>query len=283
MKTNFRKNRIVVALVLMLNVSLSSQHAFAMSVADQLRLTCGYVIGGGTGDASFTKTFGVYAAGTTPTVVSAKVFFQRTGNTDMAIKIELRNPDGELVDSENVDRVSAREESRTLTALAFNTRCNQPWQLIVKGRNGQAPAAEVFGEFEIKFDEPDPILHTHAPFAVPQGNRVEQNIVDPTSPGELTITATWDSVNFLPLYPSGYALTFVLLRNGQPVRPATTGYARNAWVNNSQKLTLGYRVSTADLQGNDQWTIRVYGSRQGNAENVRVTTRLVPNCQNGSC
>lgn len=283
MKTNFCKNSIVATLILALAISLMSSPGLATPAADQIRLACGYVIGGSTGEASFTKTFGVYAAGTIPTVVSAKVFFQRTGNTDMAIRIELRNPDGDLVDSENVDRVSGREESRTLTGLAFNTRCNQLWQLIVKGRNGQTPAAEVFGDFEIRFDEPDPIVRTHAPFAVPQGLQVNQDIVDPTSPGDLTITATWDSVNFLPFHPSGYALTFVLLRNGQPVRPATAGYAQNAWVNNSQKLTLGYRVTAADLQGNDQWTVRVYGSRQGSVENVRVTTRLIPNCQNGGC
>lgn len=277
-RTKFRKNSVVAALRLALMVSLLQLPGLAMPMADQSCLMEGYAIGGNTGEASFTKTFSVYAAGVVPTVVSAKVFFQRAGNTDMAIRIELRNPDGELVDSENVDRVSGREESRTLTAAALNTRCNQPWQLIVKGRNGQAPAAEVFGGFEIRFNEPDPIVHTHPTFAVPQGNTVEQNIVDPTSPGELRLTATWDSVSFLIPHPSRYVLTFVLLRNGQPVRTAT-GYAHNAWVNNSLKMTLGYQVSATDLQGNDQWTIRVHGSRNGNVENVRITTRLVPRCQ----
>jgi hypothetical protein len=211
--------------------------------------------------------------------VTARVTFQREGNTDIPITIEIENPDGVVVASRN-DTASLAAKTATLTASGFNRGCNPPWKVRVKSQNGQTPPAKVFGKITFSYTDPGPSSATSQAFGVTQGNTVERNFADPVQPGALRITATWNSpvISSGGVDPAGLKLRFKLFR-GASFLTEGFGYAHNALLGNaSPKMTINYNVTSTDISAGGNWVLRVIGSSGGDVSDVKFTTTFTPRC-----
>src|SRR5262249_27157439 len=153
-------------------------------------LTKDYSIGpGGAGSVSTSRFFPAPAG----VKVTAKVTYRRDGNTDIPITIEIEDPDGNIAATTD-KTASGVDQNATLSASSSAKGCNPPWKVRVKGRNGQAPPAKVSGNITFSFTDPGPIVSGPSQaFGVTQGNTVPRGIADFTSPGNVKITATWNS------------------------------------------------------------------------------------------
>src|SRR5262249_52252613 len=232
-----------------------------------------------TGRASFSKTFAA-PAGVTVTV---KVTSQREGNTDIPITVELVNPDGNVVATQN-DTASLNTEMSAvrLTAPGSNKGCSPAGMVRVKSQNGEGVPARVFGHISFDFPDPGPIVSGPSQsFGVTQGNTVPRGIADFTSPGNVKITATWNSpvINSNGVDPAGLKLTFKLLQ-GNTVRAQSTGYAQNALLGNANpKMTINYGVTSDNISVGGDWKLNIVGSPGGDASDVKLTIPSTPKCQ----
>jgi hypothetical protein len=240
-------------------------------------LTKDYSIGPGGAGAVSTSRFFAAPAGVD---VKAKVTYRRDGATDIPITIEIENPDGNI--AATVDKTaSGVEQNVTLSASGSAKGCNPPWKVRVKGRNGQAPPAKVSGNITFSFTDPGPSNATSQAFGVTQGNTVERNIADPAQPGNLKITATWNSpvINSGGVDPAGLKLRFRLFR-GNTLLAESVGYAHNALFGNANpKMTINYSVTSNDISAGGNWELKVIGSSGGDASDVKFTTTFTPRCQ----
>ncbi len=275
MKNSFYKSMAVGFFLMALSLT-----GYSQLLPTEVQLAGTFEFGGS--DDSFTKSFGVFAS-STPSYIVVKVYYQRGGDRDIPVTVKLSNFDESINRSVNVSAGSTESEKPAiLVAAAINSTCARPWKLEVIASNGNPPA-DVSGRYEIYFDDPSPITTTLPSFGVFQRGRGSQPLYAPVTPGDWTITATWDSTDANPFDgsdPEGLKLRFTLLRNGRQVGEPSTGYAQNALFGHaSPKMALRYRVTAADLEGQDTWAIRVTGSSQGHATNVKVTAKLAPRCQ----
>ena len=228
--------------------------------------------------ASVSKTFAAPAGVT----VTATVTSQREGNTDIPITVELVNPDGNVVARGNdTASLNADRSPVKLTASGSDKGCSPPWTVRVKSQNGQAVPARVFGHVSFDFPDPGPSSVTSQAFGVTQGNTVERNISDPTQPGVLKITATWNSpvISSGGVDPAGLKLRFKLFR-GSTLLDESLGYAHNALLGNANpKMTINYNVKSSDISAGGNWTLKVIGSSGGDVSDVKFTKTFTPRCQ----
>ena len=271
------------------------QKSIAFTLATALSISLFQFLGVGASDAlaaSFDKEFSIgpggafsvsharFFAAPAGVGVTARVTFQREGNTDIPITIEIENPDGTVVASRN-ETASLTAKTATLTASGSNKGCNPPWKVRVKSQNGQPPPAKVFGKITFSFTDPGPVASTSTAFGVTQGNTVERNIADPAQPGSMRITATWNSpvINSGGVDPAGLKLRFRLVR-GNTVLAESLGYAHNALFGNANpKMTINYNVTANDIAAGGNWELRVTGSSGGDASDVKFTKTFTPRCQ----
>jgi hypothetical protein len=213
--------------------------------------------------------------------VTAKVIYRRDGNTDIPITIEIEDPDGNIAATIN-EKASGSNQDVTLSASGNAKGCNPPWRVRVKTQNRQAPPAKVSGSVNFSFTDPGPIVSGPSQsFGVTQGNTVPRGIADFTSPGNLKITATWNSpvINSNGVDPAGLKLTFKLLQ-GNTVRAQSTGYAHNALLGNANpKMTINYGVTSDNISAGGDWKLNVIGSSGGDASDVKFTISFTPKCQ----
>jgi hypothetical protein len=272
------------------------QKSIVFTLATALSISLFQFLGVGTPDAlaaSFEKEFSVgpggafsvsharFFAAPAGVGVTAKVTFQREGNTDIPITIEIENPDGAVVASRN-DTASLTAKTATLNASGSNKGCNPPWKVRVKSPNGQALPAKVFGKITFSFTDPGPVASTSSAFGVTQGNTLERDIADPAQPGALKITATWNSpvINSGGVDPAGLKLRFRLFRGTEPKGDDGFGYAHNALFGNANpKMTINYNVTAEDIAAGGNWKLKVTGSSGGDASDVKFTKTFTPRCQ----
>jgi hypothetical protein len=263
------------------------QKSIAFRLATALSISLFQFLGVGTPGAlaaSFEKDiiFGDFRSFAAPANVgvTAKVTFQREGNTDIPIKIEIENPGGAVKASKN-EIASLAPKTVTLTAEGYSFGCNPRWKVRVKSQNGQAPPAKVFGKIIFSYTDPGPATNTSSAFGVTQGNTVDMGIADPTQPGALKITATWNSpvINSEGVDPAGLKLRFRLVR-GNTTLTEGFGYAHNALFGNANpKMTINYNVTANDIAAGGNWKLRVTGSSGGDASDVKFTKTFTPRCQ----
>ncbi len=274
LKNSFR-NRLAFALATTLAISVFQFPGVMTQGALAASLTKDYSIGPGA--ASNSRTFAAPAG----VKVTAKVTYHRAGNTDIPITIEIENPDGGI--AATIDKTAAGvEQSATLTASASARGCNPAWKVRVKGRNGQAPSANVTGNITFSFTDPGPVVSATSPsFGVTQGNTVPRDISNFTQPGNVKITATWNSptITSSGVDPSGLKLTFKLLQ-GSVVRAQSTGYAQNALLGNANpKMTVNYGVTSDNISGGGDWKLNIIGDSRGDASDVKFNVTFTPKCQ----
>jgi len=280
LKNNFRKS-LAFALATALTISIFQLLGVQTPSASAASLTKDYSIGpGGAGGASTSRFFAAPAG----VSVTAKVTYRRDGATDIPITIEIEDPDGHIAATTD-KTASGVEQNATLNASSSARGCNPPWKVRVKGRNGQTPPAKVSGNITFSFTDPGATVSGPSQaFGVTQGNTVPRGIADFASPGNVKITATWDSPvvttsNGIGVDPAGLKLTFRLLQ-GSTVRAESTGYAHNALLGNANpKMTINYGVTTDNISAGGDWKLNVIGDSRGDASNVKFTISFTPKCQ----
>ena len=277
LKNNFRKS-LAFTLATALTISIFQFLGVQTPGALAASLTKDFSIGPGVAGGASTSRFFAAPAGVR---VAAKVTYRRDGATDIPITIEIEDPDGRI--AATIDKTaSGVEQNVTLNASSSARGCNPPWKVRVKGRNGQTPPAKVSGNITFSFTDPGPTVSGPSQaFGVTQGNTVPRGIADFTSPGNVKITATWNSpvINSNGVDPAGLKLTFKLLQ-GNTVRAQSTGYAQNALLGNANpKMTINYGVTADNIAAGGDWKLNVIGSTGGDASDVRFTVSFTPKCQ----
>jgi len=213
--------------------------------------------------------------------VKVTVTYRREGDRDIPITIRVNNPDG--VEAATANRTAfGNEQSVTLNASGSAKACNPSWQVRVASPGGQSLPAKVLGRITFSFTDPGPTVSGPSQaFGVTQGNTVPRGIADFTSPGNVKITATWNSpvINSGGVDPAGLKLTFRLLQ-GNTVRAQSTGYAHNALLGNANpKMTINYGVTSANISAGGDWKLIVVGSPNGDASDVKFTISFTSKCQ----
>jgi hypothetical protein len=181
-----------------------------------------------------------------------------TAAAALPIVIEIEDGSGKLAATR--EAVAEKNAQRVVINLRTNENtidgCAKAWQVRVRTKSGDVPAARVFGDISFGFVDPAaaPVDVEGEAINLGKGKQVLRQIGSNDSfrhPGVMNVKAGWlDSLAALVL-----PLKFEILRPDGTIAKSLVGYGTNS--NGNPKIDFNYHVTIDDAKQNGVWRLKI--------------------------
>jgi hypothetical protein len=238
------------------------------------------------------KTFDFGAGGDNPTFRSHSRTFAPPANVATVVAVNYRTTgDGvspiivEIEDAANKtlasQEISAEKSIKrvviNIAADNVSSGCEKSWQVRVRSKSGEIPAARIFGDITFSFIDPAAIQINVEGKSINLGNgkQATANVGNSDSfnhSGVIKLQASWLHSLINLVLP----LKFELVRPDGSVAKTLVGYALNS--NGKPRLEFSHNVTVAEAKQTGTWKLRISNETEHDIIEIKPTVTYTKKC-----
>ena len=240
-----------------------------------------------------TKTFDFGTGGDNPTsrshsrtfaapddvAIVVAVNYRATGEAGAGLIVEIENAAGQTSASREIaaDKIVKRLVININAADNRIHGCEKFWQVRVRSKSGEVPAAKITGDITFSFVDPTAIQIALEDQSIDltRSKQTTKKIGDANSfnhPGVLTVRASWLHSLINLVLP----LKFELVRPDGSVAKTLIGYALNS--NGRPPLNFIHNITVAEAKQTGAWKLRISNGTDHDVIEIKPTVTFIKKC-----
>ena len=240
-----------------------------------------------------TKTFDFGAGGDNPAsrshsrtfaapenvAIVVAINYRTTGETSVAIVVEIEDAANQtLVLREIIAEKTAKRFVVNIAATDNKVHgCEKFWQIRVRSKSGEIPAARIFGDITFSFVNPMAIQIDveEKSINLTKGKKTTKNVGNPNSfnhPGVMTIRASWLHSQINLVLP----LKFELIRPDGSIAKTLVGYALNS--SGKPHLDFSHNITVAEAKQTGAWKLKISNETEHDIIEINPTVTFTKKC-----
>lgn len=253
----------------------------------------GSLTGGIYGAGTSTKTFDFGAGGDNPTfrshsrtfaapenvAIVVAVNYRAMGEAGAAMMVEIENAAGQIAASREIaaDKISKRLVININAADNVIHGCEKFWQVRIRTKSGEIPAANISGDITFSFVDPTAIQIALEDQSIDltRSKQTTQKIGDADSfnhPGVLTVRASW----LHSLIDLVLPLKFEPVRPDGSVAKTLIGYALNS--NGKPRLDFSHNLTVSEAKQTGAWKLRISNETEHDIIEIKPAITFTKKC-----
>ncbi len=155
--------------------------------------------------------------------------------------------------------------------------CEKSWQVRVRSKSGEIPAARIFGDINFSFADPAAVQIDldERSINLAKGGQAMKNVGNNDSfshPGVMKVQASWRHSPVNPVLP----LKFELVRPDGSVAKTLVGYALNS--NGKPRLEFSHHVTVSEAKQTGAWKLRISNETEHDVIEIKPTVTYTRKC-----
>ena len=224
---------------------------------------------------SHSRTF----AATENVAIVVAVNYRTTGETGVAIVVEIEDANNKTLASREV--LAEKTAKRHIINIAANENkihgCEKFWQVRVRSKSGEVPTARIFGDITFSFVDPTAIQIDVEDKSInlTKGKQTTKNVGNAGSfnhPGVITVRASWLHSHINLVLP----LKFELIRPDGSVAKTLVGYALNS--NGRPRLDFSHNITVSEAKQNGAWKLKISNETEHDIIEIKPSVTFTKKC-----